>query len=298
MIGELLAGAGSLSSSTAATPRSSSARKRASCGTETVASGARVRSTTLPTPCSTSTAPTSPRGATSSRRTRGRSWPQPRSRPAAPRRAASRTGWTSLGSASALRARPSRTAGRTESCARRVQRQRRRRRRGAAGVAAAAHPCLRGRSAGPAPARDDVADARGDHLRGDRDRPRHRAAGVAQLPPLPARCVRRLRTALGRPRGRPVRPGGAAVRGDGRRRAARQLPPARARRRDAALAAGLHRPPARRVPQPRLLLRLGLAASTSASGRRSTRSSRWAGAAREPRSSAAAAARRQRTSPP
>ena len=57
-----------------------------------------------------------------------------------------------------------------------------------------------------------------------------RPAGLAVLPPLPPRPVRRLRRALGRPGGRRVRPRGAALRADGRRRAARQLHPARPRR--------------------------------------------------------------------
>ena len=58
--------------------------------------------------------------------------------------------------------------------------------------------------------------------------------GVAQLPPLPPRRLRRVRRALGRARGRRVRPRRAPLRGDGRRRAADQLHAARPRRRDAA----------------------------------------------------------------
>ena len=58
-----------------------------------------------------------------------------------------------------------------------------------------------------------------------------RPAGVAVVPPLPPRRVRRLRRALGRAGGRRVRPRRAALRADGRRRAARQLHPARPRRR-------------------------------------------------------------------
>ena len=74
-----------------------------------------------------------------------------------------------------------------------------------------------------------------------------------------AGCLRRLRRALGRARGRLVRPRGAPVRGDGRRRAADQLHPARPRRRHGLVAARLHRPAARRVPEPGLPLGRGLA---------------------------------------
>ena len=53
---------------------------------------------------------------------------------------------------------------------------------------------------------------------------------MAELPPLPPRRLRRLRPALGRPGGRRVRARRAPLRGAGRRRAARQLHPARPRR--------------------------------------------------------------------
>ena len=82
---------------------------------------------------------------------------------------------------------------------------------------------------------------------------RHRAPRLAVVPPLPAGGLRRLRPALGRPGGRRLRSCGAAAGGDGRGRAPDQLPAARPRARRAALAARLHRPPARRLSQPGLL---------------------------------------------
>ena len=92
----------------------------------------------------------------------------------------------------------------------------------------------------------------GLQLRSRRGCNRDRATGVAQLSALPSRRLRRLRAALGRTRGGRVRSGGAAFRAAGRRRAPDQLPAGRSPRRDAAVAARLHRPAARRVSEPRL----------------------------------------------
>ena len=76
-------------------------------------------------------------------------------------------------------------------------------------------------------------------------------AGVALVPALPPRRVRRLRPALGPAGGRPVRPRRAPLRGDGRRGAADQLPAGRPRAGHRLVAARLHRAAARRVPEPR-----------------------------------------------
>ena len=111
---------------------------------------------------------------------------------------------------------------------------------------------------------------RADDLRHRRAPARHRPARVAQLPPLPQRRLRRLRRALGRARGRRLRPGGAPLRADGRRRAARQLHPARPRGRDDLVDARLHRPAARRLPEPRLPLDRRLAHRGRASAAPST----------------------------
>ena len=140
----------------------------------------------------------------------------------------------------------------------RVLDQRRRRLRGGPEHDPAARAALRPRAARPHPARDAdgraaVAVRHGPVAAG------HGAAGLAVVSPLPARPVQRLRPALGRPGGRRLRPRGGALRADGHRRADDQLHPARPRRRDAVLPARLHRPAARRVPQPRLLHRRGLA---------------------------------------
>ena len=119
---------------------------------------------------------------------------------------------------------------------------------------------------------------------------RDRASGVAELPPLPPRRLRRLRPALGPAGGRPVRPRRPPLRGDGRRRAAHQLPAGRPRSRDAVLAARLHRHAARRVPEPRLPRGAGwrfddaigpeeyAAAGAAPGGRRARRSSAAAAA--------------------
>ena len=114
------------------------------------------------------------------------------------------------------------------------------------------------------PARDAVAPPAVAVLR-RRGAAGHRPARLAELPPLPARAVRRLRPALGRPGGRRLRPRGAALRGARRRRAADQLHPARPRRRDGLLPARLHRPAARRLPQPRVPDRRRLALRARAS---------------------------------
>ena len=133
----------------------------------------------------------------------------------------------------------------------RVQHQRRRRHARRTGDDSPARTGIRARRAGPDPGRDADADPQLD-VRDRRGPARHGPAGLAQLPPLPARGVRRVRRALGRPRGRRVRPGGPPLRGDGRRRARAQLPAAGSRHRDAGVAARLHRSTARRVPQPRV----------------------------------------------
>ena len=110
---------------------------------------------------------------------------------------------------------------------------------------------IRGGSARPDPARDADADPRPCDVRDGRAAARDRAAGVALVPPLPTRRLRRLRTALGAARGRSLRPRRTAVRADGRRGAAHQLPSGRARPRDAPVAPRLHEPAARRLPEPR-----------------------------------------------
>ncbi len=97
------------------------------------------------------------------------------------------------------------------------------------------------------------------HVRHGRGAARHRASRVAELPSLPSRRLRGLRRALGRPGGRRVWSRCTSFRGDGRRRARHQLHPARPRPGDAVVAAGLHRSAARRLPEPRLPLRRGLA---------------------------------------
>ena len=98
-----------------------------------------------------------------------------------------------------------------------------------------------------------------------------RPARVAVVPALPARPLRRLRPALGRPRGRRLRARRAPLRGDGRRRAAHQLPPARPRRGHGLLPARLHRPAARRLSEPRLPTATAAGASTTGVGRRGVR---------------------------
>ncbi len=154
--------------------------------------------------------------------------------------------------------------------------------------AARAH--VRGRPAGHAAARDPDADPRPGDVRDGRAAARDGAAGLALVPPLPPRRVRRLRTALGPARGRPVRPRGAPLRGDGRRGADDQLPARRPRAGHRLVAARLHRAAARRLPEPRPSRRGRAGGSTTRSGPRRTPSSRAAGARRARRSSAAAAA--------
>ena len=155
----------------------------------------------------------------------------------------------------------------------RVQHQRRRRHARRPRDDPAAGASVRGRAARSDPARDAVARAQLD-LRDRRGPARHRAPGVAELPALPSRRVRRLRRALGRTGGRRLRSRRAAVRGDGRRRAGDQLHPARPRHRHALLAARLHRPPARRVSEPRLPIVGRAGATRRASAGLATPSSR------------------------
>ena len=88
-------------------------------------------------------------------------------------------------------------------------------------------------------------------VRDGRAAARDRAAGLALVPPLPPRRLRRLRPALGPARGRPLRPRRAALRGDGRRGAADQLPAGRPRAGHRLVAARLHGAAARRLPEPR-----------------------------------------------
>ena len=140
----------------------------------------------------------------------------------------------------------------------RVLDQRRRRLRRGREHDPAARAAVRRRAAGSDPARD--ADGRAAvAVRHGPGAAGHGASGLAVVPPLPARPVQRLRPALGRAGGRRLRPRGGALRADGHRRADDQLHPARPRRRDGVLPARLHRPAARRLPQPRLLHRRGLA---------------------------------------
>ncbi len=101
------------------------------------------------------------------------------------------------------------------------------------------------------PARDADADPRPEHVRDGRATARDGSARLALLQALPARGVRRLRPALGPARGRPLRPCRTAVRADGGRGAADQLPAGRPRGRDDPVAARLHRVAAWRVPEPR-----------------------------------------------
>ena len=96
---------------------------------------------------------------------------------------------------------------------------------------------LRGRAAGSDPARDPLADPGAGHLRSRLVARRARPAALALLSALPARRLRRVRPALGASRGGSLRPGGDAVRGDGRRGAPDQLSPRRPRPRDGELAA-------------------------------------------------------------
>ena len=104
-------------------------------------------------------------------------------------------------------------------------------RAGRGGNGSAAAPCVRRRAArsrgGRGPDRrapDALPDRRGAAGR--------RAARLAVFPSLSPRAVRGLRPALGRPGGRRVRAGGAALRGARGRRAAAGLHPTRPRRRN------------------------------------------------------------------
>ena len=130
--------------------------------------------------------------------------------------------------------------------------QRRRRPPGGRGDDPAAQPGVRGRAARPDPARDALACAAVADRR-DRVARRHGASRVALVPALPPRVVRCVRPALGRPRRGRLRPRRPPLRGGRCRGAARQLHPARPRRRDGRLPARLLRPAARRVSQPRVL---------------------------------------------
>ena len=170
-----------------------------------------------------------------------------------------------------------------------LQPQRGRRHAGGARDRPAARAAVPRGAAGPDPARDAVARA-GVDLRDRAEPARHGPPGVAELPALPPRRVRRLRPALGRAGGRRLRARRAPLRGDGRRRAAAQLHPARPRRGHArrgcatsATCRSASIPTSATTPTP-------AGASTAPSASRSTRSWRSSGARRAPRSSAAAAA--------
>ena len=115
----------------------------------------------------------------------------------------------------------------------------------------AAAPRVRRRAAGPRAGRGAVRAA-AHALRDGHGAAGARAAGVAVLPALSPRAVRRLRPALGWPGGRCVRARGPPLRRARRRRPAAGMHPARPRRRDAVLPARLHGPAARSPPQPRL----------------------------------------------
>ena len=270
-------------------PGRNAGRVRATCG-------AHGRSTARRRPSSTSTARTSRRAATSSRPIRGRSSTTRTAR--ARRRAACSTGWTSR----ARGIRLARTAAAEDS---------------APGPGGRLLHLRRGRSRSAAPARpallarifeDEPPDLilletlslirEPDTFDLVSSLRRARPSPLALVSALPARRLRRLRPALGAARGRPLRPRGDAIRGDGRRRAADQLPPRRPRPRDDELAARLHRHAARRLPEPRPpdARAVALRRPHRPGGVRA--SSRSSGATRARRSSAAAAASRRSTSPP
>ncbi len=111
------------------------------------------------------------------------------------------------------------------------------------------------------PARDAVARPRRRHLRRRRRCARRdRAPGVALASGAAVTASAASTASTGAPPGgRPLRPCRAAVRGAGRRRAPDQLPPARPRAGNGLVAPRLHRPAARRVPEPRLRSRARLA---------------------------------------
>ncbi len=168
---------------------------------------------------------------------------------------------------------------------------------GAARDARAARARARGGSAGPDPHGDDDPRPGSGDVRVRPGPARHRAAGLALVPPLPPRRVRRAGTALGPAGGRSLRSGCPSLRGDGHRSAPDQLPSGRARARNAVVAPGLHIAPARRVSEPRRLHRPRVAIRRRGGGGRVRASSRSTGATRARRSSAAAVACGRPTSP-
>ena len=161
----------------------------------------------------------------------------------------------------------------------------------------AARQRVRGGASRPRSARDAHPRPRPGDIRDGAAAPGDGRAGLALVPPLPPRCLRRLRPALGPARGRSLRPRGPQVRGDGRRRPAHQLPAGRPRAGNDLSGCGTSRT-SRSVPIPTSAIwpaRAG--ASTSRSTPPPTRSSPWRGGRRAPRSSGAAAASLPSTSP-
>ena len=231
------------------------------------------RSSTSPTRCSTSTAATSRPAATSSRPTPG-ALPE-RARSATGRGSGRRrgrcTGWTSRAAASGSRAPAIAEAGREGEAGGRVLAQRRRRRRRGrrrrcrllARAFADEPPDLILRR--DAVARPPVA------VRRDRAPARHRLPVWLSF----RRCRHGLCGVYGQHWGGPEGDafGRAARRFEemGVGGAAGQLHPARPRRRDDLLPARLHRPAARRLPQPRLLHERRLAVRAGHRRRASTR---------------------------
>ena len=214
-----------------------------------------------------------------------------------PRRQSSATGWTSRGSASGWRGKRSTSRGRAGRLRRRVRDLRGRQLARAAGHGRAARARLRAATRRTSILLETLTLVRDpETFETRRALARDGAAGLALLPPLPARRVRRVRAALGAARGRPLRARRASLRGDGRRRAPHQLPSRRPRPGNALVAPRLHGAPARRLPEPRSPRRPALALRRRDRPTASTRSWRSAGAPRARRSSAAAAARRRSTS--
>ena len=131
------------------------------------------------------------------------------------------TGSTSRASASSSRARPRRRPGANRTAPSPSRSPRKSTRRAVARRSSCWRACSR-TARRHAAAGDPHADPRPGHV--DGGAVRDRAAGVALLPALPPRRVRRLRAALGPAGGRPLRPRGQALRADRHRCPADQLP--------------------------------------------------------------------------